>query len=111
LCIPGYALPGLGLFGIRHLDKIAHVILFGGFVLFWAIYAWEQQKQPVKWRISLILITLLSIAIGIGMEYFQIAYIPNRSFDNWDIVADLIGSVIVMIILRRWGTRLQLIVK
>ena len=110
LCIPGYALPGLGMFGIKHLDKIAHVFLFGGFVLFWSIYAWEQKKITRSWRISLVLITLLSIGIGVGMEYFQIAYIPNRSFDNWDILADAVGSVLVMWMLWSRGKNLQLIV-
>lgn len=110
LCIPGYALPGLGLWGIKHLDKIAHVILFGGFVLFWGIYAWERTKESRKWQLSLIFVTLVSIGIGVGMEYFQIAYIPNRSFDDWDIVADFVGSVSVMWILFSRGRKWKLIV-
>jgi hypothetical protein len=109
LCIPGYALPGMGFLGIRHLDKIAHVVLFGGFVLFWGLYAWNRHGTESEWTRWLVIITLLSIGIGVGMEYFQINFIPNRSFDDWDIVADAIGSVLVMIVMLKFGKRWKLI--
>lgn len=38
---------------------------------------------------------LFSIGLGVIMEFVQVNYIPNRSFDNWDIVWDGIGSLTV----------------
>lgn len=50
---------------------------------------------------------LFSIGLGVIMEFVQVNYIPNRSFDNWDIVWDGIGSVTVAGILlwkgKAWG--------
>lgn len=110
LCIPGKALPGLGLFGIRNLDKIAHIGLFGGFVLFWALYYWQARRDWSAWLVQLGIICGVSIALGIIMEYVQINFIPNRSFDVWDIWADVVGSVLVMAILIRYGKRIKLLI-
>jgi VanZ family protein len=108
LCLPGKVIPGLGLFGIKNLDKLAHIVLFGGFVLLWGLYSWQRKKSGNYWLYMLGGITLLSIAIGIAMEYVQVNFIPNRSFDVWDIWADVVGSVLVMFILVRFGRKLKL---
>lgn len=97
LCIPGSVLPGLGLFGIKYLDKIAHIILFGGIVLLWSGYysrgAVFQKEIFVSGTI-----TLLSIGLGIALEYIQVNFIPNRSFDTGDILANAAGSIAVYLL-------------
>lgn len=103
LCIPGKSLPGLGLLGIKHLDKIIHIFLFGGFVLLWGIYAWNNKGSVKGWLWTLVLICLISLVIGIVMEFIQAAFIPQRSFDVWDIWADLVGSLLFAYLLQRWG--------
>lgn len=108
LCLPGKVIPGLGLFGIKHLDKLAHIVLFGGFVLLWGLYAWQRKKLRFDWLFALAGITVLSIILGISMEYVQVNFVPNRSFDVWDIWADVVGSVLVMYLLMRYGRRLGL---
>ncbi len=108
LCLPGKVIPGLGLFGIKHLDKLAHIVLFGGFVLLWGLYSWERKKLRFDWLFVLAGITIISIALGIAMEYVQVNFVPNRSFDIWDIWADVVGSVLVMFILVRFGRTLKL---
>ena len=46
LCIPGSDLPEAGFFvQIRNFDKLIHVILFGGIVLFWG--TWSHLRNPV----------------------------------------------------------------
>lgn len=88
--IPGKFLTGPGLFNIPHLDKIAHVILFGGLALFWNLY-YYFKKAYTKYT-PLIILLLLS-AYGVAIEYYQINFIPNRSFDWGDVVADVCGAV------------------
>lgn len=105
LVLPGAIIPGNGLFGIKNFDKVAHVILFGGFVLFWAIFSWNRKKNEKSWLLSLFIITLISIAIGVIMEFVQRKYIPNRSFDIGDIWADVAGSVAVAILLLLSGKK------
>lgn len=100
----------MGLFGIKNLDKIAHFVLFGGFVMLWALHSWQRRRDRSAWITKLGVITFTSIAIGIIMEYVQLNFIANRSFDVWDIWADVVGSVIVMILLGRYGRKLNLVV-
>jgi len=110
LCLPGKVIPGLGLFGIKHLDKLAHIVLFGGFVLLWGLYSWQRKKLRFDWLFLLAGITVLSIILGIVMEFVQVNFVPNRSFDVWDIWADVVGSVLVMYLLIRFGRRFGLTV-
>lgn len=103
LSLPGNAIPGMGLFGIKNLDKLAHIGLFGGFVVFWSVYASSKLVLHAQWVRWHVLITAISIGLGIAMEYVQANFIPNRSFDTWDIWADVFGSVLVMVLLLIWG--------
>lgn len=52
-----------------------------------------------------LLITVSAIAYGIVIEFIQRDFIPNRSFDVWDIAADIVGSIIAFIWCRKkWGS-------
>jgi VanZ family protein len=89
--IPGKFLEGPGLFSIPHLDKVAHVILFGGMSIFWIIF-FHFRKDASKKYIP-VLIVLMLAAYGVAIEYYQLNFIPNRSFDVGDIVADVCGAM------------------
>ena len=97
LCIPGKAIPGLGLFTIEHLDKVAHLILFGGFVVLWSLYYASINTQQKNFLPQVLTITFISIFIGVVLEFVQADYIPNRSFDRGDIMADIIGSALAVV--------------
>jgi hypothetical protein len=92
LCLPGSIVPGTGIFGIPNLDKIVHIILFGLNVLFWGWHFASGHYAPSKQRLCFLASTIFMIALGVIMEYVQLYFIPNRSFDSWDIVADAIGA-------------------
>ncbi len=94
LCLPGSTLPSEGLFSIPHLDKIVHVILFGGFTGVWCYYYYLKGKSPESLKTIFFVIYLLAAVNGIVLEYVQRNYIPNRSFDEGDIIADVIASSI-----------------
>ena len=47
-----------------------------------------------------LLIAFLCSFYGMVMEFIQKNYIPNRSFDVWDIVADCIGSFAVFFLVK-----------
>ena len=93
LCLPGSAIPSEGVFATDGIDKIVHVMLFGGIVFCWAFNLYFRREQEQKWRKTVLSLTFLSIALGIGLEFLQLYYIPNRSFDGRDIVADSIGAI------------------
>ena len=62
------------------------VFLFG-----WGLL--KRIKDPQKLKKMFYLLASLSLAYGIIMEFVQDNFIPNRSFDYGDIVADLIGCL------------------
>lgn len=100
LCMPGSAIPGGGrFFNIPHFDKIVHVVLFAGIVLCWGVYYAFRPAKVRSWWQLVILWTILSTGLGIVLEYVQFYYIPQRSFDRGDIVADAAGAIIAMLFL------------
>ena len=95
LCLPGSAFPSKGLFNldIPHLDKVIHVILFGGIILFWCQYFLHKKDWNKNWRVKVFVIATGAITLGICLEYIQFNYIPNRSFDRGDILANSLSTV------------------
>jgi hypothetical protein len=95
MIMPKGSIPSQGLFGIPHLDKIVHMILFGGFV-----FIWHQNfpKNPL-WR-SIVFYFVLATAYGILMEWVQIRF-TDRDFEVWDIVADSLGAGIAAVLIAR----------
>jgi VanZ family protein len=94
LSLPGKLFSGGGLFNIPFLDKIAHLILFSGLVICWCLFFYYRKRPPAIAPSLIWLIVFLTLVYGILLEFFQKNFIPNRSFDRGDIVADLAGSLI-----------------
>lgn len=94
LCLPGSMVPGTGIFGMPNLDKVVHVILFGTNVLFWGWHFSGRNPSSTRLRTIVISTAAAIIILGIVLEYVQLYFIPNRSFDNWDIVADAAGAIL-----------------
>jgi VanZ family protein len=90
MVMPPNNIPSQGLFGIPHLDKLVHMVLFAGFVWLWS---GSLKKTKDKQNMSGILrrIFFISSFYGIFMECFQY-FFTDRSFDIWDIVADTTGA-------------------
>lgn len=93
LCLPGSAIPGEGVFSTEGIDKVVHVTLFGGIVLLWGFNLYFRRFDKTKWRRIIVLLTFFSVALGIGLEFLQLYFIPNRSFDGYDMIADSIGAI------------------
>ncbi|HEX6430329.1 MAG TPA: VanZ family protein [Niastella sp.] len=94
LCIPGSAIPDEGVFATDGIDKVVHTILFGGIVLLWGFNLYYRRSDNQKWQRIIVILTFFSVGLGIGLEFLQRDYIPNRSFDGFDIIADSAGAII-----------------
>ena len=94
LCLPGTTLPSGGIFSIPNLDKVVHVILFGGLTAVWCYYYYAKGKPPARLVVIFFIVYLAAAADGIIMEFVQRDYIPNRSFDLADIIADILACSI-----------------
>lgn len=91
--IPGSHIPKL--FGIS--DKIKHIGAYLGlsFLLTFALFLQKKYKNISKH--SYIFALLVTSIYGLFDEVHQI-FIPGRSFDWWDLVADVVGSSIGILI-------------
>jgi hypothetical protein len=108
LCIPGSAFPGGGFFHIPHFDKVVHIILFGGMLWWWVLYFDSRETNGLTSSGKIVVLLCMIIALGITLEFVQLNFIPNRSFDKGDIYANAAGSLLAGVIvssLRLWRSR------
>ena len=77
-------------------DKILHGIAFGVGCLLWV---WALRAGLRLTRKATILVgAVIAVALGIGVEFLQ-SYVPSRSADPQDIVADVLGVLPVLVYL------------
>lgn len=91
LCIPGKKIPQVGfLHLIPQFDKIVHIFLFAILSFLFC----KTSKKKNYW-----IVAILCAVYGMVMEFVQKNYIPNRSFDILDIIADTVGSFAALMVL------------
>lgn len=86
--MPSTNLPKGGWWVDIQLDKIVHIGLFAGLIFLWAS-AFELHLPATKW-----IVLVLAVLYGTLVELVQKQWIPNRSFDVYDIIADAAGAVL-----------------
>ena len=95
LCLPGSSLPSNWFFSrIPQFDKLVHITLFFLLCAFFSYPLKHSNLETNKRRKWLVIITLAVISYGIAMEFVQKYWIPNRSFEVYDILADTAGSLL-----------------
>jgi VanZ family protein len=106
-CLPGDKFPEKRWFEKIFLDKWVHVGLFAVLVLLWSLPMLHRIKIKSRLQSVLIWISLTFILYGIVIEIIQGRYIPNRTFDIDDMVADAIGCGLGFFLAKR-QTRLTI---
>jgi hypothetical protein len=92
LCLPGNNLPSADLFEIPEFDKYVHVLFFAAFVILWCYYFHVRIRNQKKLSLVFFIVFLFAAFNGIIIEYIQAHFIPFRSFDEGDIISDLMGA-------------------
>jgi VanZ family protein len=86
--LPGSAFPEERWFDKVYFDKWVHVGLFAVLLFLWR----SSIASPIKsYSMMLLCIALL---YGLSIEVIQGAWVPNRSADIFDVVADMTGSLL-----------------
>lgn len=92
LTLPGKDIPKISFLEAINFDKVVHIGLFCGlvFLFYWPVSKTDLSSSTKK---SILLkIALAALAYGIIMEFVQKYFIPNRSCDVSDMIADGIGG-------------------
>lgn len=94
LTLPGSDLPQEDWLDKIYFDKWVHIGMFALLVFLWcwALSKWNRRSagfKPTFFRIA-----LSAVAYGILMEFIQRYFIPGRSFDVTDMVADAVGAFV-----------------
>lgn len=92
--LPGTAFPSDDWMSRIWFDKWVHIGIF--FVLA-IISGWTFRESRLKWP----LLGLTASGYGLLIEFAQDSWIPHRSFDVGDWVADCIGFLVGMLVFRR----------
>ena len=90
-CLPGNALPKTET-DIPYLDKVAHIVIFAVFMASWCLYFKKRELPFSKLKITFFWIFIAACFNGISIEFIQKYFIPNRSFDEGDIIADILSA-------------------
>ena len=103
LLMPGSEIPQIK---IAFIDKITHVFIHVFLSFIWLAYAFSWDKYPVSVKkVSVVLLACFSY--GIVIEVVQLLFIPTRSYDAFDIIANGFGSVIGLLIYRAFRNTLS----
>lgn len=94
LCfLPGSALPKEDWLDKIYLDKIVHALLY--LILFFLIVRIFENKTTI----ALLTASVLCVAQGVLIEFVQgSSLIDHRSFDVYDIAANLFGVILGIIV-------------
>jgi VanZ family protein len=96
---PGTKFPEVDLFDFQ--DKAVHIISFLIQGYLWSGVGIDKSqvssKNPKIWRNFF----LFGILVGIGFEYLQ-QFIPNRSFELMDMIANALGTGLGLLGYLKW---------
>ena len=94
LCTPGAKLPKITWGDKIWFDKWVHIFLFIILVILWSKAYSHKKNTDSGSRKIFLQIMITGVVYGIAMEIVQKYFIPFRSFDIGDIIADAIGCVV-----------------
>ncbi|MCO6498683.1 MAG: VanZ family protein [Chitinophagaceae bacterium] len=100
--LPGKEVPSIGWMERLHVDKAVHFFLFAVLVFLVfkpLLFSDATVSFKNKW---LVIIAAAAVIYGIVTEFIQLYFIPGRSFDIWDWVADSCGVIITVYLVRKF---------
>jgi hypothetical protein len=100
--LPGEDIPGNSLLERLYFDKWVHAGIFGLMViLFIRPIAMTALTESEKLRYYLRIAVTVALW-GLATEFIQKYFIPGRSFDIWDFVADSVGCSLAYLFSKRY---------
>lgn len=95
--IPTSGLPSVGGAGM---DKVAHVLFFFFLTMLWQLVIFKRRGDKLTIRSSILLLGLILI-YGTLIEILQGQLTASRTADFFDVVADLVGAGIGVLVFHK----------
>ncbi len=103
MCTPGKDFPRLGSWTeLISLDKIIHVLVFGLMVYLFSRPLYQKNLSNQGKKQLFAKIAIASAIWGLTIEFIQHFWIPGRSLDILDFVADSLGCLLAYIYCKRY---------
>jgi VanZ family protein len=92
ICMPGSTIPKVPFVNIPHFDKLVHAAIFAvfAFLLNFGLY---RQENPFLKKHHYTISLIIGVIYGLGTEWIQLNFIPGRSGEFFDWVADIAGTI------------------
>ncbi|MBS1735514.1 MAG: VanZ family protein [Bacteroidetes bacterium] len=100
--LPGKDVPSLGWMDQLQIDKLVHAFMFFMLILFFYAPFYKIGSTANSRKKSLILLCIAGVIWGISIEFIQKYFVPGRSFDLFDWLADSIGVALAFLFCRRY---------
>ncbi|HEX4875773.1 MAG TPA: VanZ family protein [Chitinophagaceae bacterium] len=101
LVLPGSSFPQEDWLSKIWFDKWVHIGLFAVMTFLWGRMVRNNNSNISIKRKWILYVAVAVLLYGIGMEFIQKYFVPNRSFDNGDIAADAAGSFLGFLLYNR----------
>lgn len=95
--IPSSEIPSISLNSKVPVDKIAHIFLYAIYTLLIGKYLIDSSYNK---GLRIMIVLTITISYGILMEVLQYYLSPSRFFDMLDIIANIIGSIVGLLLLK-----------
>lgn len=92
--MPKAAIDNSSFFDMPYFDKVGHFVMYAVFVYLWATTFHLRVDKIKSARIAF----YSSILLGIVLEYAQYFMASGRNFDIQDIIANISGSILGLIV-------------
>lgn len=81
---------------IEHGDKLSHLAAYA-ILSFLLMHALNNDLENLQWKKSL----MIAAFYGLCMEFIQYLFYTDRHFDILDIIANIIGAILGIIIYKK----------
>ncbi len=92
--------PGWSLLAFSGVDKLAHGVLYAGLAAVVSVGIWKSN-ETIRASLHFWIPVAFAVVYGLSDEIHQI-YVPERTFDWMDLLADGVGATIVQVPLCRY---------
>lgn len=88
LLLTSIPLPSTPVDDVRGIDKLVHAVLYGVLAFLATRASWVRTRawQPVA-------VTILAVLVFAALDEWHQAFIPGRSADPFDLLADALGAL------------------